>query len=91
MEGASLAEGLPADRAAGAGRGAAQRATVGLRANTFFESISPSTMCGWMSTFCPASLHSLRRVRTLFSDSRRYLRETRPEGQPSAEPPRRWP
>lgn len=62
---------------------------MGFRANTFLESISPSTMCGWMSTFCPASLHSLSRVRTLFSDSLRYLRKTRPKGQPRAETLRR--
>ena len=41
--------------------------------NTFLASISPSIMWGWMSTFIPASLHSLSKVRMLFLDNLRYL------------------
>ena len=45
------------------------------RSNIFLESISDSTICGWMSTSIPASLHSLIKVLTLFLDKRRYLQE----------------
>ena len=47
--------------------------------NTFLASISPSIMWGWMSTFIPASLHSLSKVRMLFLDNLRYLCKTRPK------------